>query len=495
MTTIEIWIPGRIDLTVGHKIETKLERTGEHKVGHNIEHKIEPETEPRHSVARKIEPVAEPAPQADSKPPREIPSSTHGAGDGGGGESSEGGGGVGDGGGGGGGVDTGGGSADTGGGSDGSAGGGSAYFLSSQSALALGLATAALTAIAAEHLTPGFDNPIFALLMARSIVPADETTWIPREAVEKRFRAYLHGPPGEILVVSGPKAAGKSTAALHALRDVRGATLVKLKGQDDLSKKLLVAVGMPFIGRNTDVDIVSLTRMFKSAIWWRRLLTGDEAWLPTFLVEVDGMTDASHINNALVTLKRLACDRGACRAIVVLGDTDAALALSKDRARNDNLWFGDFSPKEASAYLDAANALIGEDKLREELLDVTTRPGELWKLLKELAASPAVSSETITRKFLEDMRGDARGRVIDLLKLDDAKTRPDQGLHFRRLLKDMVKNGGSVSQEAASYMTSVKQVVECIKDSSGGRAVVYDHTAREYRFNTPADMHAAASLC
>jgi hypothetical protein len=200
------------------------------------------------------------------------------------------------------------------------------------------------------------------------------------------------------------------------------------------------------------------------------------------------MTDASHINDALVTLKRLACDRGACRAILVLGDTDAALALTKDRARNDNLWLGDFSPKEASAYLDAANALIGEDKLREELLDVTTRLGEL-------AASPAVSSEMITRKFLEDMRGDARGRVIDLLKLDDAKTHPDQGLHFRRLLKDMVKNGGSVSQEAATYMTSVKQVVECIKDSSGGRAVVYDHTACEYRFNTPADIHDAASLC
>jgi hypothetical protein len=138
--------------------------------------------------------------------------------------------------------------------------------------------------------------------------------------------------------------------------------------------------------------------------------------------------------------------------------------------------------------------LIGEDKLREELLDVTLRPGELFVLSKKLAGAPAESREMITRKFVEDMREDADSRVSNLLALDDSEKNPKRGLHFSRLLKDMVKNGGSLPGRAATYMQPHDDVALSLKRPSN-HAVVFDQDARVYRFNTPADMRAAASLC
>ena len=74
-------------------------------------------------------------------------------------------------------------------------------------------------------------------------------------------------------------------------------------------------------------------------------------------------------------------------------------------------------------------------------------------------------------------------------KCNDSRTNKELGLHFRHLLKDMLKNGGSLSEENAPYMISSKRAAPSFKEHD---AIMYDLTTREYRFNTPADMHAAA---
>ena len=63
------------------------------------------------------------------------------------------------------------------------------------------------------------------------------------------------------------------------------------------------------------------------------------------------------------------------------------------------------------------------------------------------------------------------------------------GLHFRHLLEDMLKNGGSLSVKNAPYMVAPDGAAPSFKKND---AIMFDLTTREYRFNTPADMHAAA---
>jgi hypothetical protein len=121
------------------------------------------------------------------------------------------------------------------------------------------------------------------------------------------------------------------------------------------------------------------------------------------------------------------------------------------------------------------------------------RPGELRSLSRNLAASPADSSEAVTRKCIEAMRKNAEGRVFRLLSHDDATKNSERGLHFRRLIKEMPRNGGSLSELAATYTPSSRELVECMVKGDC-HALVYDPTTYEYRFNTPADMRAAALI-
>jgi len=64
----------------------------------------------------------------------------------------------------------------------------------------------------------------------------------------------------------------------------------------------------------------------------------------------------------------------------------------------------------------------------------------------------------IVHAFLENKKG-AEDRVGDLLTLDDIEQRPERGLHFKRSLTDMVKNGGKLStMEARKYMLPFDEV-------------------------------------
>jgi hypothetical protein len=385
-----------------------------------------------------------------------------------------------------------------GGGGDGSGNGSRSRrfvdFSSSPSAWVAGatglVATTVATTLAVEHLAPGLDVPTFAVLALRSTAPQESDVWIARETVEQHFRAYLRNPSKTVLIVAGPKGTGKSTAALHAVRDARGVAYVSLSGEDKLSKQLLVAVGMPFIERHAQISRPALARMCAAAARLGRWWFGDEAWLPTLLVEVDQTVQPGYIKDAVATLKYLAHDACACRAILVLSDGNAALGLDPDPARRTFIWMGDFSEAEANARLDAAGVLVGEDELREAVLGLTTRPVELFSLCAKLSAAPPESSELIVRAFVEAKRAEAESRVTNLLSCDDSETNKELGLHFRHLLKDMLKNGGSLSEKnAAAYMIPSDRAAPSFKKYD---AIMFDLTTREYRFNTPADMHAAA---
>ena len=417
-----------------------------------------------------------------------TPSAGPGAADGGGGSS-----GIGKG-------SSGGGEGGGGGGGDGSGDGSRSRrfvdFVSSPWALVASttglVATVVVTTLAVEHLAPGFDVPTFAVLALRSSAPPEEHVWVTREVVEQHFRAYLRDPSAQVLVVAGPKGTGKSTAALHAVRDARGVVYVSLSGENMLSKQLLVAVGMPLVERHAQINRPALARMCKAAARLGRWWFGDEKWLPTLLVEIDQTVQPGYIKDAVATLKYLAHDACACRAILVLSDGNAALGLDPDPARRTYVWMGDFSEAEANARMDAAGVLVGEDELREAVLGATTRPAALFSLCAKLSAAPPESSELIVRAFVEAKRAEAKSRVINLLKSDDSKTNKELGLHFRHLLNDMLESGGSLSEENAPYMIAPEQVAPSFKKND---AIMFDLTTREYRFNTPADMHAAAQLC
>mmetsp|Transcript_34764 Transcript_34764/g.82000 ORF Transcript_34764/g.82000 Transcript_34764/m.82000 type:complete len:428 (+) Transcript_34764:44-1327(+) len=228
-------------------------------------------------------------------------------------------------------------------------------------AWAMGMIATAFAVLAAEHLVPGLNVPIFALLTLRSTAPPEKGIWTTREEVEQHFRDYLRNPSEQVLIVAGPKGTGKSTAALHAVRDVRGTAYVSLSGEDKLSKQVLVAVGMPFIERHTEISRPALARMCKAAALLGRRWFGDKTWLPTLLVEIDQTVQPGYIKDAVATLKYLAHDARACRAILVLSDGNAVLGLDPDPARRNHLWMGDFSETEARARMDAAELLVGED--------------------------------------------------------------------------------------------------------------------------------------
>ncbi|KAJ1632802.1 hypothetical protein T492DRAFT_867757 [Pavlovales sp. CCMP2436] len=314
----------------------------------------------------------------------------------------------------------------------------------------MGLAGVTSTALALEHLVPGLDVPTFALLT--------------------HFRAYLLNPSKKVLIVTGPKGTGKSTAALHAVRDVRGTAFVSLNGEDNVRKKLLVAVGMPLIERHTEISKPALARMCEAAAslgrWWFK----DKTWLPTLIVEINESVQPAYIKER--------CD-------------NAVLGLGPDPARRNHLWVGDFSEAEAHAHMDAAEVLVGEDELRKRVIGVTTQPAGLSSLCAALSAAPPKSSELIVRAFVEANRTEAKGRVFNLLAVDDSKTNEEQGLHFRHLLKDMLKNGGSLPRDAAAYMIPANRAAPSFKEYD---AIMFDMTTHEYRFNTLADMHAAAQL-
>jgi hypothetical protein len=278
-------------------------------------------------------------------------------------------------------------------------------------AWAVGLvATTVAITLAVEHLAPGLDVPTFAVLALRSSAPLEKVVWVTRETVEQHFHAYLRNPSAKVLVVAGPKGTGKSTAALHAVRDARGIAYVSLSGEDKLSKQVLVAVGMPFVERHAEISRPALARMCEAAARLGRWWFGDEAWLPTLLVEIDQTVQPGYIKDAMATLKYLAHDARACQAILVLSDGNAALGLDPDPDRRTLVWMGDFSVSEANARMDAAGVLVGEDELREAVLGVTTRPAALSSLCAELSAAPPESSELIARAFVEAKRAEAESR-------------------------------------------------------------------------------------
>jgi hypothetical protein len=178
----------------------------------------------------------------------------------------------------------------------------------------------------------------------------------------------------------------------------------------------------------------------------------------------------------------------------VLSDA-AALGLDSDPDRCEFLWLGDLSRAEANAHLDAANVLAGEVELPEAVFGVTTRPpAALAKHCRALAAAPRESIERIVRGIVEAKRKEAESRVFKLLSCNDSDTKRMKGLHFRHLLKDMVKNGSSLPKADAPYMMPLKHVAPRFQKFDY-EAIMYDLASYEYRFSTPADMLAAAKLC
>jgi hypothetical protein len=152
---------------------------------------------------------------------------------------------------------------------------------------------------------------------------------------------------------------------------------------------------------------------------------------------------------------------------------------------------GDFERGEADAFFDAAGVLVGDEAaLRERVFGSTTRPGALQALALRLKHTPR-ASEAIVRAFVDDNFALAEERVSNMLRVSDDCDMAKHGLRFRQLITDMLANGGRLPTKATmQYMLPADQVVPVLEKYP---AVVYDPTAREYKFSTPSDALAANS--
>ena len=127
--------------------------------------------------------------------------------------------------------------------------------------------------------------------------------------------------------------------------------------------------------------------------------------------------------------------------------------------------------------------LVAADALCEEVYALTTRPGDLARLSEVLADTPSNSSAPVVRDFLETRRNTTNQMIAHLIRKDNVDK------HMSRLLKDMIKNGGSFPFAAAMYMPSLADLGPIFKEHT--TAIMYDISTGKFRFNTAANMAAA----
>ncbi|KAG8458043.1 hypothetical protein KFE25_007250 [Diacronema lutheri] len=208
---------------------------------------------------------------------------------------------------------------------------------------------------------------------------------VARPAVARALEAYLCGPAGQVLIVTGPEGSGKTTAVRQALASRAGVlpvslgqtvgvgalygTLMQTAGlKQDSSHESVADQLVPFLKASATIHRAAHALDF--AVAAARPASGhadadaaaprvEGEWLPCLLVEIEPGTPAQHIAAAFNILKRAAVEQRACRAIGVLARAADAFALPAWALGTDRgaaLWIGDMERDEADALLKSAHA-------------------------------------------------------------------------------------------------------------------------------------------
>jgi hypothetical protein len=151
-------------------------------------------------------------------------------------------------------------------------------------------------------------------------------------------------------------------------------------------------------------------------------------------------------------------------------------------------------------YLDELDALTTAEE-REFRADVyrnaTTRAIELSELAALLKAAPAGQAHKVVRAFVLEMQSSAQTRVSNLIIVakEAAKLRHgENGLHLIRLMKAMLKEGGSLPvKDAGGYMCPDSDIADVLK-RLGHHAIMINAITDTFVFNTPADHVVAEQL-
>jgi hypothetical protein len=215
---------------------------------------------------------------------------------------------------------------------------------------------------------------------------------------------------------------------------------------------------------------------------------------------LDGWSDPALIQAALLTLKGLVWDRGACHGWLVLTDPHFFYSLTPDHGRHTYSWVGDFTPAEADAHLDELGALTATDEqaLRADVhANVSTRAIALDSLSCELASSTGVPAREVVRNFIRKAQVDEERRVHNLIGVARDEARLEHGMpgvHLIRLMKAMLLHGGTLPiNNAFGYMCSSAVIADVLKRQEH-HAVVVNPVTRMFVFSTPSDRMAAELL-
>jgi hypothetical protein len=327
--------------------------------------------------------------------------------------------------------------------------------------------------------------------------------YVARAQVDAELRALVNLPGEFIIIVVGPRGAGKTTAVTHALEQTDGAIMLKVTGEHTrdssiyaaLEKKVLAA---PSSSTDTLAEEQIIHYLKAATSGYIKKHPDATDWKPTIIFELETKAQPATVGLAVQTMKNLVCDRAVCHGFVVLGDAHAVYAIGSDTDRHEYLWLDGFTSAEADVYLDELGVLTAADEraLRTEFYaKASTRAISLSKLARKLEKSDKPARDVVLT-FIDEQQKAGVARVENLITVALKAAKEDKGergLHFIRLMKAMVKNGGSLPVRHAEYMGSEVGIADVLKLPEH-HAISINTQTDMFTFYTPADRAAAEEV-
>jgi hypothetical protein len=328
--------------------------------------------------------------------------------------------------------------------------------------------------------------------------------YVARAQDDAELGAFVNFPGKLINIVVGPRGVGKTTAVAHALEHTDGAIMLKVTGEHTRDSSIYAALLKKVIGApssSTDMldeeQIIGYLRAAASR--YRKLRPHATDWKPTVVFELETKAQPATVGLAVQTMKNLVCDRAVCYGFVVLSDAHAVYAIGSDTNRHRYKWLDDFTSAEADAYLDELGVLTAADEraLRTELYaTASSRAIDLSKLADELKLSADKPVRDVVRAFIYQQQEAGVARVENLIGVAMKAAKAEygmRGLHFIRLMKAMLKNGGSLPVLDAKYMCSEVGIADVLKLPKH-HAISINTQTGVFIFYTPADRVAAEQV-
>lgn len=328
--------------------------------------------------------------------------------------------------------------------------------------------------------------------------------YVARAQVDAELGAFVDYPGEFINIVVGPRGAGKTTAVAHALEQTDGVQVLSVTGAYKRDTDIYAALLDGMIGRaQSSTSALGQNEMVDylkaAASRYRKLHPHATDWKPTIVFELESKAQPETVGLAVQTMKNLVCDRAVCYGFVVLSDAHAVYAIGSDTSRHRYFWVEDLTSAEADAYLDELGVLTAADEraLRTEFYTKTsTRATDLSKLADSLKLHADKPACDVVRAFIDLQRKAGVARVKNLIgvAVEAAMAKYGmRGLHFIRLMKAMLKNGGSLPVEDADYMCSEAGIADVLKLPEH-HAISINTQTSVFTFYTPADRAAAEQV-